>query len=183
MLNLRRITVVGDLALLFGLVALTNNLPPMPGVVMSTDPAAGSCMCVCSSCARGRYCIVHVSDNTQSHTHAYTHTHKHTHARTHRYHRHVDRESMHVVCDAATAFPCVAIVVLYYFLIYHLDLDYLFIYDRVTVICGCGCGCACVCVTVCVIGYRYDAVAAASATPTHTHISRLRGPYSSLHLA
>jgi hypothetical protein len=37
----------------------------------------------------------------------------HTHARTHKYHRHAERQSMHIVCVVAANGPtCVAIVVL-----------------------------------------------------------------------
>jgi hypothetical protein len=41
MLNPMRITLVGAVALLFGLAALVNAVPPAPNVVMGTDPSAG----------------------------------------------------------------------------------------------------------------------------------------------
>mmetsp|Transcript_12678 Transcript_12678/g.22678 ORF Transcript_12678/g.22678 Transcript_12678/m.22678 type:complete len:143 (-) Transcript_12678:791-1219(-) len=44
MLNVRRITLVGAVALLVGLAALVNAVPPAPDVVMGTDPSAGSAM-------------------------------------------------------------------------------------------------------------------------------------------
>ena len=45
MLNVRRITLVGAVALLVGLAALVNAIPPAaPDVVMGTDPSAGSAM-------------------------------------------------------------------------------------------------------------------------------------------
>jgi threonine/homoserine/homoserine lactone efflux protein len=43
MLDLRRITLVWAVALLFGLAALVNAVPPAPDVVKGTDyPSAGS---------------------------------------------------------------------------------------------------------------------------------------------
>jgi hypothetical protein len=44
MLNVRRITLVGAVALLVDLAALVNAIPPAPYVVMGTDPSAGSCV-------------------------------------------------------------------------------------------------------------------------------------------
>jgi hypothetical protein len=42
MLNLRRITLVGAVAMFLGLAALVNAVPHAPDVVMGTDPSAGS---------------------------------------------------------------------------------------------------------------------------------------------
>jgi lysozyme family protein len=52
-MNLRRNTTrVGAVASLFGLAALANAIPPMPYVVMATDPAAISCVQVAAlACA------------------------------------------------------------------------------------------------------------------------------------
>jgi hypothetical protein len=42
MSNLRRIRLVGAVAMLYGLAALVNAVPPAPYVVIGTDPSAGS---------------------------------------------------------------------------------------------------------------------------------------------
>jgi hypothetical protein len=59
MLNLRRITLVRAVPMLFGLAALVNAVPPTPNVMMSTDSSAWSYVHVAAlAAATVAYCRI-----------------------------------------------------------------------------------------------------------------------------